>query len=497
MKTNAITRIIIWSIVLVLLIGLLGVGLYRPGRRLRNETPAATMVPEPLYEAPAMEAPAEEVPTKQLNIEGIVTATGLNVRSAPTSSASIIDSLQEGDTVTIGRSDMADGVEWYWISSPTTGWIQAEYVKATEPVFSDGSGGSIPSVQQHSSEQLLTATVIDTLNIRSAPNEDSRIVGVLQPSETVTIGRQENINGEAWAYITQPSAGWVLGKYLSTEPSHPDVSDQTISVDPRQIREIDIEWAAGNITIEPADVDSIQFSESASDNNKHPMVWKQNNDKLTVRFSENVNFDFGLGITINDVISKDLIILVPMGWECDSLEIDAASATVDIKNLVIHEVDFDGASGTCNFVNCVVDELDLDTASGDIYFTGSLNTLDCDAASASVIAVLDNVPNRIDMDSMSGDLDLTLPSGAGFTVTMDALSSDFVCDFGYSQRNGSYYRGDGKCKITLDALSGDLYLREYKAADASPAAHHHTDECTADPASCPDNAAHHTEPHHN
>ena len=37
------------------------------------------------------------------------------------------------------------------------------------------------------------------------------------------------------------------------------------------------------------------------------------------------------------------------------------------------------------------------------------------------------------------------------------------------------------------------------AAPEVPAAteiHHHTDACTTNPDSCPDNAAHHTEPHH-
>ncbi len=406
MKTNAITRIIIWSIVLVLLIGLLGVGLYRPGRRLGSDTPAETMVPIPLNEAPAM-----SVDEPQLNLEATVNATAVNVRSAP--------------------------------------------------------------------------------------NSDSSTVGMLEQKDTVVITRRESISGETWAYITSPVSGWVKAEFLDLDTSSPAPSNSDISLDPRQIREIEIVWAAGNITIEPADVDTIQLSEAASAENKYTMVWKQSGDKLTIHFCENTKVEFGFGITINDVVSKNLTILVPMGWECDSLEIDAASATVDVKNLVINEVDFDGASGTCNFVNCVIDELDLDTASGDIYFTGSLNTLDCDAASASVIAVFDNVPSRIDMDSMSGDLDVTLPSNAGFTVTMDALSSDFVSDFHYSNRNGNYHHGDGQCKISLDALSGDLYLREYKAADVAPAAHHHTDACTINPESCPDNAAHHTEPHHN
>lgn len=417
MKTNAISRIIIWSIVLVLLIGLLGVGLYRPGRRLASDTPAETAVPVRLNETPAV---------------------------------------------------------------------------------------SVDEEPESSLEATVTATAV---NIRSAPNSDSQAVGVLEQNDTVIITRQETVNGEAWSFITYPSSGWVKAEYLRMETKPSSFSSEGISLDPRQIREIEIEWASGNISIQPADVDTIQVSESEPAEPKYAMVWKQSGDKLTIRFSENNRLDFGFGISINDVISKDLTILVPKGWECDSLEIAAASATVDVKNMVIGEVDFDGASGTCDFENCVIEELDLDTASGDVHFTGSLGSLDCDAASASVIAVFDNAPSRIDMDSLSGDLDITLHEGVGFTVTMDGLSTDFVSDFGYSQkRDGNYYRGDGACKITLDAMSGDLYIREYKEADAEPVVptdptasgtHHHTDACTTDPDSCPDNAAHHTEPHHN
>lgn len=407
MKTNAILRIIIWSLVLVLLVSILSAGLLYRNVRRTSESPAETAVPVPLSPSVSEDGSAET--------KGIVTATAVNVRSAP--------------------------------------------------------------------------------------NSDSSIVGMLAQDDTVVITRRENVGGEGWSYITSPISGWVKTEYLNLEASATAPMNGEISLDARQIQEIDIEWATGNITIQPAEVDAIQISESTPSDPKFAMIWRQSGDKLTIQFCESIKLDFNFGISINDVISKDLMILVPMGWECDSLDIEAASATVDVKDLVIREVDFDGASGTCNFVNCVVDQLDLDTASGDVYYTGSLNILDCDAASASVYAVFDNVPNRIDMDSMSGDLDITLPSAAGFTVTMDGLSTDFISDFGYSRKNGSFYRGNGACKISMDAMSGDIYLREYKEAAAAAipdptAAHHHTDACTTDPDSCPENATHHTEPHH-
>lgn len=471
MKTNAIIRIIIWSIALVLLSGLLGVGLYRSEH---NHTEAVLAATEPALVIDTGSAAPWDARTNSCDVEATITADALNVRSTPTSDSSAVGMLKKGDIVSINQGIQIGSQSEMWLSiyAPMKGWIKAEYVDSLEGIEFYGSEALRTWTDDSGSASSTPATVTEEVNIRTAPSEDATVIGILYSGVPVTIGRQENVGGELWAHISAPQSGWVMAKYLNTAQAGtaPQAPAEGISLDPRQIREIDIEWAAGNITIKPADVDTIQLSEAAHAESKHAMIWKQNNDKLTIRFSENVHFDFNFGISINDVVAKDLTILVPMGWECDSLEIDAASATVDVKNLVIKEVDFDGASGTCNFVNCVVSELDLDTASGDIYFTGSLDVLDCDAASASVFAVFDNVPSRIDMDSMSGDLDITLPSNAGFTVSMDALSSDFVSDFGYSQNREGYYRGDGKCKITMDAMSGDLYLREYKDADAAPEA---------------------------
>lgn len=260
------------------------------------------------------------------------------------------------------------------------------------------------------------------------------------------------------------------GLLFRTMRSHSDsdehfgnLSSGSFSLDPSDVREIHIEWAAGNIVIEPAAVDSIQISESAPGHSVDSMVWKLDKCKLSIRSSEKITVAFGINQIQN--YSKDLTILVPMNWECASLEIDAASAAVSVKNLVIRNVDFDGASGTCNFDNCDIDTLDVDTASGDISFTGTMNILECDSASANVCAVFDNVPSRIDVDSMSGDLDITLPSHAGFMVSMDGLAEDFTSDFLYTQRNGEYWHGDGQCRITLDALSSDVYIRAADTPD--------------------------------
>lgn len=247
----------------------------------------------------------------------------------------------------------------------------------------------------------------------------------------------------------------------------PDPSDfhtagttgQTQSVDPSRVTEIEIEWVAGSITLQPGDVDAIQFAESEVSNEKYAMVWKQDGDTLSIQYcKESISFP-SFGVTSSDA-SKDLVITVPQDWICDSLEIDAASAQVNVRSLTIRQVEFDGASGTCEFEDCAVGSLDIDTASGDVNFSGTLDTLDFDGASADICAVLTNTPKSISLDGMSGDLDITLPADCGFSVSMDAMSSEFTTDFETTIQNGSYVHGDGSCRIEISAMSGDVIIRK-------------------------------------
>lgn len=208
----------------------------------------------------------------------------------------------------------------------------------------------------------------------------------------------------------------------------------------------------------------ITFLESGNGTDKYEMVWKQSGDELVIQYSKDSSIA-GFGLHFGDG-SKDLTVTVPRGWVCDSLELDTASTDLTVRDMIIREMEIDSASGTAKFENCTVSSLDVDTASGDVTFSGSLNELDFEAASASFTGVLENVPDKVKMDSMSGGLALTLPEDAGFTVSLDAMSSDFSSDFPTVKKNKSYVCGDGHCKIEVSAMSGDVSILK-QSADAA------------------------------
>ena len=222
-----------------------------------------------------------------------------------------------------------------------------------------------------------------------------------------------------------------------------------------EVRSLKIEWASGNIDIRTGDVKAIEVTESGYYSSQQAMVYKQVGDTVSIRFH-----DASIKVDLFSVISKDLTVIVPKDWNCDQLTVNAASADLKAENLTAADVGISAASGQCNFVDCTIENLDIDTASGNIHYSGVLNTLDCDAASANFVGVLSNTPRSIDMDSASGDLDLTLPEGCGFKVSMDAISGKFHSDYPTYYDGDCYVYEDLRCDIDFDGASGSVRIRK-------------------------------------
>ena len=250
------------------------------------------------------------------------------------------------------------------------------------------------------------------------------------------------------------SSGSLLG-------SDPTESLEQIGVEfvTAEIRNIEIEWVAGSITIQKdPSVTEIQISETCPVGTEYTMVCKQSGQTLKIKFSDqDLDFAFpSFGLSVD--ISKDLVITVPSDWQCNSLEIDTASAELVMNDMTIQEFDFDGASGNCYITNCDIGEMDIDTASGNVTFSGTLDTLECDAVSAVCSIEVTNVPKSIKMDGVSGNLELILPPSAGFTCSTNTVSGSFETDFELKMENKNYVCGDGACKIKLNTVSGDVSI---------------------------------------
>ena len=233
------------------------------------------------------------------------------------------------------------------------------------------------------------------------------------------------------------------------------IEGQNTAADAESVTHMEIEWTAGSVTIQEGDTDQILLSESGRYDASEAMVFHQKGSKLTIEYQKQ---DVYIGFY--SAPEKDLTITVPRDWEGISISLDTASADLHMHSITVREVELDSASGGANFENCTIEKLDVETASGNVEFSGTLNSLEYDAASADLLAVFFNVPRSLDMDTASGDMDITLPHGSGFTAEIETLSGDFSSDFDCSQRDDRYVAGDGSCRIDLSAMSGDVHIRK-------------------------------------
>lgn len=221
-----------------------------------------------------------------------------------------------------------------------------------------------------------------------------------------------------------------------------------------EIDRLSIDWAAGKIVIVPVEGSQIAVTEELL-GEEDEMVLKLDGSTLYVEYSENaVSLNFG------STHKKNLYITVPQDWVCQELDIDAASATVQAELLTIQKVESSTASGNHTFRDCKVEKLKLETVSGNLDFTGTLDKLDFGGVSAQADVVLTNFPKSIDVETVSGDLNLTLPKECGFTLEKDSVSGHFSSELETRKENGKYVYGDGQCKIEVEGVSANITIRK-------------------------------------
>ena len=253
----------------------------------------------------------------------------------------------------------------------------------------------------------------------------------------------------------------------------------SMNVDESDVRNLEINWASGNITIIRDDIDEILVEEIANGEIKDPMTYNLRGNTLQINYAEgNVRIGFG------SLQKKDLNITVPMDWSCGDLIINSASTDVEIREIAADQLELNTASSNCTITNSTIGNLELNGASCDLNYSGSLNSLTCDGASANITAVFTNVPRSIELDGASADLDITLPSNCGYEIDMDGVSNRCTSEFTTSKGSHSY--GNGACKITIDGVSATVHIRN--------GGHHHTEDCSTPNSNCPDNS--HSGNHH-
>ncbi|MBR3905232.1 MAG: DUF4097 family beta strand repeat protein [Clostridia bacterium] len=207
----------------------------------------------------------------------------------------------------------------------------------------------------------------------------------------------------------------------------------------KKVKNIDIDWIAGQVNIALHDSDDIILTETANRKMKdaEKVHWLLDDNTLYVKYGRSGRINFSN-------LNKELTLLLPESMNLDEVQVSSVSAHVNAELAESDCVDIHSVSGTAKVTLHRAETVKTDTVSGDMLL--------CFAKE----------PDSIKANSVSGSVTVQLPKGTGFTADMDSVSGRISGDMlGNTDDSKNYTRGNGDCDIQMNSVSGDLTLDEY------------------------------------
>lgn len=227
-----------------------------------------------------------------------------------------------------------------------------------------------------------------------------------------------------------------------------------------EIRNLNIDWAAGAVDIEVYDGADVLLTETVSEFGKHhPMEWRVSGDTLKVSYGSQFAFFF-----FTFMSEKELLIQIPqdLARNIGSLDIDGASGTYTVSDINCDSFKVDLASGKLFTRAMNADAIKFSAASGTMQYNGMVSdSLKVDIASGKVdFNLYETCPKTMRVDLASGTIGIALPENDGFTVNVDSLTGTFNSDFELSEKGSGtkYYKDGGTSSLKVDMVSGKLSL---------------------------------------
>jgi len=150
--------------------------------------------------------------------------------------------------------------------------------------------------------------------------------------------------------------------------------------------------------------------------------------------------------------------------EFQQLTFKSASGELEADDLNGRTVHAESASGDIQLTGSF-DTVRASTASGDIQLEGSARELRCSTASGDMEVSLDQMPEKLEASSKSGDCVIAMPDGEGFTLQFSTVSGELDSEFQLvgpiGKRSGEaiYLDGGGRT-FRVSTISGDINLHQ-------------------------------------
>lgn len=222
-----------------------------------------------------------------------------------------------------------------------------------------------------------------------------------------------------------------------------------------QVKAIEITWMSGNINIENGSSGAVQVSETDSSTE---LTWILDDDgDLEIRCC-----DADYHISSHD---KDLTVCLPQNMELDKVEIHSASSDMDVQALTVNEFEVETASGSLDTQALNANSVSLKAASASLHLAGNIaQEIDIDSVSGDIEIESDRLPQEIDAKSITGSFRVTLPKRSKFFAEVKTVSGSVSADdFGLpvsQPSRGEYNIGKEsyETEFHFETVSGNVRL---------------------------------------
>ena len=224
-----------------------------------------------------------------------------------------------------------------------------------------------------------------------------------------------------------------------------------------EFQSIEVNWTNGKINIEAYDGEDTVISETEVEEKENKLRWRVEDGVLKIQ-----QMAAGMRFGLKKTPKKTLTVKIPSSAaeKLKSVNTDSVSAEVNIIGVAASDkIEIDTVSGGANLKNIKTEKLDIDTVSGSIKAAGEFTELESDSVSGDVTVSSATPLKKLDCDSTSGNIRLTIPKNSGFTLKADTVSGDISCGLpAVSESKNRRVCGDGSADFETDTVSGDLII---------------------------------------
>lgn len=246
-----------------------------------------------------------------------------------------------------------------------------------------------------------------------------------------------------WEQVDE--AGNVVNDYTKGEYALPAGTDITA---------LDIDWLAGEVEILVTSGDAVSVMElvERGTSASYAMAVSEQDGVLKVRYTEE-----GF-LSLPNLPSKKLVVQLPRKVAEDLKEIRLSSVSADFD---VEALTFDDNFRDEEIAFVKADTVAVSTVSGKIELDGSFRRVTGESTSGEIDLTLRSCPEKLDLTTVSGNIELELPEDAGFALDHSTVSGSLSSELRLNWKwNDRYTYGDSdSSEFTVSTTSGDLDIK--------------------------------------